>query len=209
MSINIVIIEDNHTIRNSLVEILSAEDEFSCVGIYSNAESFVNDFDSLPVNVVLMDINLPGMSGIECIKLLKPQRTEVQYLMCTVFEDNDKIFDSLCAGATGYMLKNTPPDKLFEAIKDIYNGSSPMSGLIARKVANSFHAQTTAKSTGAEVLTIREHEILEYVSKGFRHKEISDKLFISHETVRTHIRNIYEKLHVKNRTEALNKVFPR
>ena len=208
MPINIVIIEDNHTIRNSLVEILEAETEFKLTGIYSNAENFVSEFETLAVNVVLMDINLPGMSGIECIKLLKPRRPEVQFMMCTVFEDNDKIFDSLCAGATGYMLKNTPPAKFFEAIRDIHSGSSPMSGLIARKVAGSFYSQPT-KSTGAEVLTSREREILEYVSKGLRHKEISDKLFISHETVRTHIRNIYEKLHVKNRTEALNKVFPR
>jgi DNA-binding NarL/FixJ family response regulator len=207
MLIRLAIVEDNHNIRNTLLEILSHRKELECNAIYSNAESFLKDFEELKVDVVLMDINLPGISGIECVRRIKPNHPEVQFLICTVLEDNDKIFDSLCAGATGYILKNTPPEKFFEAIKEIYQGGSPMSGVIARKVAGSFYTPSSVNLPG--ILSSREMEVLEYVSKGLSYKVIAEKLFISFETVRTHIRNIYEKLHVNSRIEALNKVFPR
>ncbi len=153
-------------------------------------------------------IKLPGILGIQCIKKMKPLRTTVKYLMCTVFEDNDKIFDSLCTGATGYILKNTLPEKLYEAITEIYHGGSPMSSLIARKVASSFYSNVASIDTMAE-LSAREKEVLECVSRRLRYKKISTRLHISPETVHTYIRHIYEKLHVKSRVEALDKVFPK
>jgi DNA-binding NarL/FixJ family response regulator len=155
-----------------------------------------------------MDIHLPGISGIECVKQLKPVLPQTQFMMCTVYEDNENVFDSLCAGASGYLLKNNPPGKITDAIIDLYHGGSPMSSTIARKVINAFQP-VFQKNKEAESLTKRELELLELLAKGYRYKEIADKLFISFETVRTHIHNIYEKLHVQSRIEAVNKVFPR
>ncbi|MBP9187048.1 MAG: response regulator transcription factor, partial [Bacteroidia bacterium] len=152
-----------------------------------------------------MDIDLPGINGIECIKILKEKCNQTQYMMLTVFEDDDKIFRSLEAGATGYMLKKTPPAQLIEAIKDLSSGGSPMNAQIARKVVASFNKPKLNKT--AEELTKRELELLELLSKGYRYKEIADKLFISQDTVRSHIRNIYVKLHVNSKIEAINKVF--
>lgn len=205
--IRVAIVEDHKDIRESLKNLINAAPDMHCIGAYSNAEDFIEVFDSVEADVVLMDINLPRLNGISCVETLKPKKPKVQYLMCTVFEDNDKVFDSLCAGATGYVLKNTPSDQLFESIRDIFNGGSPMSGIIARKVAASFHKNTPNPDT--EILSKRETEILSLLSKGYRYKEIADLLFLSTETIRTHVRNIYEKLHVRSRTEALNKVFPR
>jgi DNA-binding NarL/FixJ family response regulator len=153
-----------------------------------------------------MDIDLPGMNGIEAIRKLKEQCTTTLYMMLTVYEDDDKIFNSLKAGASGYMLKKTPPIQLVEALKDLASGGSPMNTQIARKVVASFQ-QTEKKLTNTEELTKREIELLELLSKGFRYKEIADKLFISQDTVRTHIRNIYIKLQVNSKIEAINKVF--
>ena len=205
--IRVAIVEDHKDIRESLTNIINAAQDMHCVGAYGNAEDFMEAFPTLELDVALMDINLPRLNGITCVETLKPQRPAVQYLMCTVFEDNDKVFDSLCAGATGYVLKNTPTQQLYESIRDINTGGSPMSGIIARKVAASFHKGTPEPE--ASVLSKRENEILALLSKGYRYKEIADLLFLSTETIRTHVRNIYEKLHVRSRTEALNKVFPR
>ena len=167
--------------------------------------------ETIPANIpdiVLMDIHLPGISGIECVKKLKPSLAFTQFMMCTVYEDNENVFDSLCAGATGYLLKNSPPSKITEAIIDLYHGGSPMSSVIARKVIQTFKP-TTGQNKDIEKLTNREREMLDLLAKGYRYKEIADQLSISFETVRTHIHNIYEKLHVQSRTEALNKAFPR
>jgi DNA-binding NarL/FixJ family response regulator len=153
-----------------------------------------------------MDINLPGMNGIECVKLLKAKNVTAQFLMCTVYEEDEKVFEALKAGAMGYIIKKTSPAQLLEAITDLKNGGSPMSSQIARKVVASFNDKKT-KSKETESLSARENEILELLAKGFRYKEIADKLFISTETVRRHVHNIYEKLHVGSRTDAINKVY--
>lgn len=203
--IQVAIVEDNHDIRTGLMMIINGTDDLECRYTFASAEEALRVLPISCPDVVLMDIDLPGMNGIECIKQLKMICTETQYLMLTVFEDDDKIFNSLAAGATGYMLKKTPPAQLVEAIKDIVNGGSPMNAQIARKVVASFNKP--AVTSDAEELTKREFELLELLSKGFRYKEIADKLFISQDTVRTHIRNIYVKLHVNSKIEAINKVF--
>jgi DNA-binding NarL/FixJ family response regulator len=152
-------------------------------------------------DVVLMDIQLPGMSGIECVRDLKKLLPDLQIMMLTVYEDDDNVFKSILAGASGYVLKKTPPSELLEAISDLHNGGSPMSDRIARKVVQAFQ-QMGKSSRETENLTQRESEILSYVAKGFQDKEIAEKFFLSSETVRTHLRNIYKKLHVRSRTEA-------
>lgn len=205
--INIAIVEDDKIVRESMFDFLSEAEGIHCVGCFANAEDFVEQFDKLHPDVVLMDITLPRMSGIQCVSEMKPLRPTVQYLMCTSHNDPEKTFDSLCAGATGYILKNSSPDKLVEAIRDIYNGGSPMSSQIARLVVTSF----PGKSKNAELLksfTQREQDILNDLAKGYQYKEIAQRQFISVETVRTYLRNIYEKLHVHSKIEALNKLFP-
>ncbi len=206
--IYVAIVEDDNEIRNSMKEFLSTTDDLVCVGAYSNAEDFIKQFRSLNVDVVVMDITMPGMTGIQCVSMLKPKRPDVQFLMCTSHMEPEKTFDSLCAGATGYMLKNAPPAQLFEAIRDIQRGGSPMSAQIARLVVSSF----PNKKKDAHLLesfTVREQEILYALAKGYQYKEIADQLFISIETVRTYLRKIYETLQVHSKVEALNKVFPK
>ncbi len=205
MIINIAIVEDNDEIREGLSYLINSSDGFKCAAKYSNAEDALVQLPKKDIDVVLMDINLPGMSGIECVAELKRQKKDIQIMMLTIFEDGDMIFRSLQAGASGYVLKKTSPAQLLEAIKDVNNGGSPMSSQIARKVVASF--QNTSESLNkSEELSNREMEILTFLSKGYRYKEIADLLFISIETVRTHIRNIYEKLQVHSRTEAVLKV---
>lgn len=184
--------------------LINGSEGFRCIASYSNAEDALRELPTKMPHVMLMDINLPKMSGIECVRMLKARRPEIQIMMLTVYEDDEQIFRSLAAGASGYILKKTPPVKLLEAIQDVYNGGSPMSSQIARRVVETFHA-IGPSSREMENLTKREHEILSYVAKGYRYKEIADVLFISVETVRTHLRNIYEKLHVRSRTEAVLK----
>jgi DNA-binding NarL/FixJ family response regulator len=205
MAIKLVLVEDNAEIRRNLQLILSYYDELAIAAVYSNAEEFIRDFGQLSPDVVIMDINLPGVSGIETVRVLKPRNEKVQYLMCTIYDDEEHIFEALCAGASGYLLKNTAPEKFLQAIKDIYGGGSPMSPEIARKVVRSFQ-QPVKNNTAYEGLSQREKEILDFLAKGLRYKEIAQELFISIETVRTHIRNIYEKLQVNSRTDALNKI---
>jgi DNA-binding NarL/FixJ family response regulator len=206
MTIRVAIVEDTKDIREGLEMLVNASEGFSCSHVCPTAEDAMEKLPLDPPDVVLMDINLPGMSGPECVKKLKPLCPKTQFLMCTVYEEDEHIFESLKAGATGYILKKTPPSKLLEAITDICNGGSPMTGGIARRVIASFSPPAT---NAASELSAREYEILESLAKGYRYKEIADKLFISIDTVRSHIRNIYEKLQVHSRTEALNKVFPK
>ena len=204
MSIQIAIVEDEKTVRDGLKLLIDGTEGYKCVALYPNAEETLRGiFDSNP-DVVLMDIHLPGMSGIECVRRLTKQDPDFQIIMLTVYEDDEGIFKSLAAGAQGYILKKTPPVKLLEAISEVYNGGSPMSSQIARRVVDFFQTKEV-DSEQAEKLTEREQEILSFLSKGYRYKEIADVLCISIETVRTHIRNIYEKLHVHSRTEALLK----
>jgi len=206
MNIRVAIVEDTKDIREGLALLINASEGYTCTHICPDAEDAIEKLPADPPDVVLMDINLPGMSGPECVKKLKPLCPNTQFLMCTVYEEDEHIFESLKSGATGYILKKTAPDKLLEAITDIHNGGSPMTGGIARKVMASF---VPAIPVAANDLSSRENEILEALAKGYRYKEIADKFFISIDTVRSHIRNIYEKLQVHSRTEALNKVFPK
>jgi len=206
MNIGVAIVEDDKEMREVLTKLVSNNEEMYYAGSFSSAEKFMTEFNSITADVVVMDIHLPGNSGIDAIRKMKPKHPETQYLMYTVFEDDDKIFDSLCAGATGYLLKNTPGPKIIESIKEIYAGGSPMSSQIARKVIQSFNNKSGTIHL-PENFTTREAEILEHLSRGYRYKEIAGMLYISTETVRTHIRNIYQKLQVQSRTDALNKVY--
>lgn len=204
--IKIVIVEDDKVMLEGLRTIINMHSGFECVAGYFSAEDAIENIHNNIPDIILMDINLPGMSGIDCVKLLKPQLRETQFMMCTVYEDNDSIFESLCAGATGYILKNSIPAKIYEAINDLYHGGSPMSSSIARKVILTFNKKEP-NIIETNKITKRETEILDLLSKGYRYKEIADQLFISFDTVRTHIHNIYEKLHVQSRTEAINKFY--
>lgn len=203
--IKVAIIEDEKELREALSTILRRSEGLSCEYVFENAEEALKMIPEINPDVVLTDINLPGTSGIDCIKELKSKCPSIQFLMWTSFEDTESVFKALKAGATGYLTKTTQPSKLFDAILDIYNGGSPMSSQIARKIVSSF--TESAVNTHLEKLTAREKEIIEFLSHGLRYKEIADRIFISTETVRTHIRNIYEKLQVNSRTEAINKLY--
>ncbi len=208
MEIKVLIVEDDPEIRDWLAGVINTADNLMLLQAFSDSESCITSYGNFEPDVVIMDIHLPGINGIECIKKIKPAKPAVQFIMFTVFEDDDNVFESLCAGATGYILKNTTPQKLVDAVIEVYNGGSPMSSSIARKVISSFQ-RPGSNHTEYSKLSIREKELLDLLAKGYRYKEIAGLLFISVETVRTHIRNIYEKLHVQSRTEALNKIFPR
>lgn len=201
--IRIAVVEDDKTVREGLQMLLNGSHGFTCVAAYGNGEDAVAGLPDVSPDVVLMDINLPGISGIECIIRLKELDVPMLFIMLTVFENTDAIFQSLSAGATGYLLKQTPPAKLLEAIQDVYRGGSPMSGEIARKVVQSFQRSLAPETSIG--LTEREKEILSLLVKGYFYKEIAASLFISVETVRTHIRHIYEKLQVRTRSEAIFK----
>jgi DNA-binding NarL/FixJ family response regulator len=206
--IRVVIVEDDREMREGLEIIVRSNPSIDCIATCPTGEEALEIIPGNIPDIVLMDIHLPGISGIECVRKLKPGLSFTQFMMCTVYEDNESVFDSLCAGATGYLLKNSPPSKITEAIIDLYHGGSPMSSVIARKVIEAFRP-AVEQNKDVEKLTNREREMLDLLAKGYRYKEIADRLSISFETVRTHIHNIYEKLHVQSRTEALNKVFPR
>jgi DNA-binding NarL/FixJ family response regulator len=208
MPINVAIVEDDIDIRQSMEDMLDGCEDVNCVASFPNAEEFITSFPYINTDVVLMHIGLPGKDGITAVEQMKPFKPKVQYLMCTSFEEPEKTFKSLCAGATGYLLKNCSTNDLCHAIKDIYNGGSPMSPQIARLVVSSFNKQPKA-TLEYDTLTEREKEILIHLSKGYQYKEIAGRMFLSVETIRTYIRHIYEKLQVHTRTEALNKVFPK
>lgn len=205
MPIKVAIVEDNAQFRNTLGKVLNRADGIECIGQYSTAEEALEEIPKNPPDVVLMDINLPGMNGVECVEKIKKLLPATQIVMLTVYEDTESIFNALKAGATGYLLKRTSREELLEAIRDVYKGGSPMTTHIARKVVQSFQRLESSFSTPSETLSPREQEVLELLAKGFIYKEIADKLGISFETVRTHIRRIYEKLQVKSRTEAVAK----
>lgn len=204
--IKIIIVEDDKEIRELVEGILSSEKDMVVVKSFANGDSFLKSWENYECDVVLMDINMPGKNGIECITEAKPKKPNVQFLVCTVFENPIYIFQALCNGATGYMLKNNTGDKLVSAIREIANGGSPMSANIARLVVDSFAAKQTSVINNS-ILTIREKEILDLLAKGLMYKEIAVKKEIGVETVRKHVYNIYEKLQVNSRTEAINKVY--
>ena len=201
MSIKVVIVEDKEEIREGLAVLINGSPRLRCIATYPDAERALAQIPGLQPDVVLMDIQLPRMSGIECVVKLKERYPDLQIMMLTVYEDDDNVFKSIVAGASGYVLKKTPPSELLDAISDLHNGGSPMSDRIARKVVQAFQ-QMGKSSKETENLTQRESEVLSYVSKGYQDKEIAEKFFLSSETVRTHLRNIYKKLHVRSRTEA-------
>ena len=204
--IQIAIVEDDKEILQSLINLLEPQSEIVVVRTFPNAELFISAFVDLNVDVVLMDIGLPGKNGIQAVAELKPKRANVQFIMCTVYDDDEKIFNALCVGATGYLLKNTSQSEIIDAIKTVHKGGSMMSASIARKVVQSFQ-QKAIQSEEVQNLTPRQWEILHLLDQGFRYKEIADKMNLSFETIRTYCRNIYEILQVHSRTDALNKVF--
>ncbi len=205
--IRVSIVEDNHDIRTGLKLIINSSNELICDNIFSNAEDAIRSLENNNTDVVLMDIDLPGMNGIEAIKKLKLICPGSQFMMLTVYEDDDMIFKSLQAGANGYLLKKSSATQIVQAVMDLHLGGSPMSPGIARKVLNAFNKQPEKPKPDYQDLSEREKDIVNGLALGFRYKEIADKLFISPETVRTHIRNIYQKLQVQSRTDAINKVF--
>ncbi|MBS1563843.1 MAG: response regulator transcription factor [Bacteroidetes bacterium] len=213
MSITVCIVDDNKDIRSALEQIIFMSEGYKMLGSFPSAEEAIEKIPALKPQVVLMDINLGGMSGIECVRKLKPINPDILYMMCTVYEEDEKIFEALRAGASGYILKKTAPGKLLDAIKELSEGGAPMSSQIARKVVAAFSKARPSEEASATddigTLSNREKEILELLSKGMLYKEIANNLFISPETVRKHVYHIYEKLHVNNRVEAVNKYFGR
>ncbi len=213
MNISVCIVDDNDDIRTALEEIVSMAEGYKLLGGFSSGEEALEKLLPLHPQVVLMDINLGGISGIECVRKLKPLNPEILYMMCTVYEEDEKIFEALIAGANGYILKKTSPNKLLEAITELNEGGAPMSSQIARKVVATFRNKAIVEehpdAASLGTLSNREKEILEWLAKGMLYKEIAAQLFISPETVRKHVYHIYDKLHVNNRIEAVNKYFNR
>ena len=205
MSIAVSIVEDNPQVRSSLAKLIDGAPGFRCVSRHGSAEDALVEIPKVQPEVVLMDINLPGINGVECVRRLKPLLPRTQMIMLTVYQNTEHIFNALAAGATGYMLKQTPPAELLAAIKEVHAGGSPMSSHIARKIVQSFQQPVVAPSAEVENLSPREAEVLGLLAKGFLYKEIADQMKVSYATVHTHIRHIYEKLHVRSRTEAVAK----
>lgn len=197
--INVLIVEDDELIRESFFSIINSAPGLSCAAAFETCEEMLVSLEDYDPDIILMDIELPGMSGIEGIKRLKKTNIKAAVVAVTVHEDNNIVFDALCAGASGYLTKNTPPPKLIEAIKEAYNGGAPMSTSIARMVVNSFHRSTESP------LSPRETEVLQLLAKGKSYTMIAEQLFIDKETVRSHIKNIYVKLEVNSKAAALER----
>jgi DNA-binding NarL/FixJ family response regulator len=207
-SISVALVEDDEGIRASLSDIIGRSKTCHLVCSCADAESALTGLRQHQPDVVLMDINLPGMNGIECVRQLKEYLPSAQVIMLTVYGDNERLFRSLMAGASGYLLKSTPSAKLLEAIREVWAGGSPMTPEIARRVV--LHFRTIPQPvSGLDLLTPREKELLDQLSQGFLYKEIVANLGMSLDTVRTHIRNIYDKLHVHSRTAAVVKYLQR
>ena len=207
MPIRVAIVEDLAEVREGLAELVGTDRELLLVACFENGETAIQKLPVLHADIVLMDINLPGMSGIDCIKSIKEKCPMTQFMMFTVYENDEKVLQALQAGATGYLLKRTEPPRILESIKELNQGGSPMSSNIARKLLNIFFDKK--KANKKEILSERENTVLQLLADGLLYKEIADRLNIAHGTVRQHIHNIYEKLHVTNRTEAVNKYFER
>jgi DNA-binding NarL/FixJ family response regulator len=199
------IIEDNSTVLNYLSDIIAESFPGAEILLFNNGEDACKILETKKVEIGLFDIELPGMSGIECLYRLKGFQPELKCMMLTNFDDAENIFKAIKAGASSYILKNTTSEKIIEAITELNNGGSPMSSQIARKVLEAFHQHVNIRNDSFHSLSFREQEIIHFLAQGFRYKDIGEKLFISEDTVRTHIRNIYGKLHVNCRSEALKK----
>ena len=203
--LQVSIVEDDEEIRAHLALLISQAADLVLSSAHGSAEEAVRTIPEKVPDVVLMDINLPGMSGIECARTLKDQFPTLQILMLTVYEDGDRIFESLKAGASGYLLKRTPGPRLLEAIRDVHEGGAPMTSQIARKVVQHFNHPPAGNAAACAVLSAREREVLEQLARGRLYKEIAESLKVSLDTVRKHLQSIYQKLHVHTRTEAVIK----
>jgi len=203
--IDVVIVEDNDTIREGLRALIDGTEGYKCIAAYSNCEDLLADIEKNVPDVLLMDIGLPGMSGIEGVEKIRKILPDLNILILTVYEESDLIFNALCAGACGYLVKKTPPARLLEAIKEAYDGGSPMSSQIARKIVNFFQQKGVFPSSSSTLLTEREREVLKGLVEGNTYRAIADSLYISVDTIRHHIRNIYKKLHVHSQSEAVAK----
>jgi DNA-binding NarL/FixJ family response regulator len=204
MQIKVAIVDDDEDIRASLAALIRRSSNFKLIGDYANAEIALKEIPRRPPDVVLMDINLPGMKGVECVRQLKAAKPEVQFLMLTVYEDSDSLFNSLKAGASGYLLKRTAAARLLEAIRDVHAGGSPMTPQLARRVVQ-FFAKPAQGAPSLATLTPGERDFLDQLANGYAYKEIADLMNISIDTVRSYVRTVYEKLHVHSRTEAVVK----
>lgn len=212
--VQVAIVEDDAILREAFADALEADPSVQVIA-FANAEDFIAGSAGSPPQVVIMDLNLPGMNGIECTRIAKERWPNTQVLVCTVQDDDESLFNALCAGATGYLLKDARPAEVHDAVKSIASGGSPMSAGIARRVLTSFSTTVPFGTQGRkaareiDLLSQREREVLDRLARGHRYKEIADQLHLSIETVRTHIRNLYDKLQVSSRTDALNKLYPR
>jgi len=204
LPIKVAIVEDLDEVREALANFINFDADLRVISAFANGEDAVLALPKNPPDIAIVDINLPGISGIECIEAVKEKCPGTQFMMFTVYENDDKVFDALKAGASGYLLKKTPPASIIESLKDLYQGGSPMSSNIARKLVNNY--QGREKNANTLLLSPRENEIVALLAKGLLYKEIADHLNIVTGTVRQHIHKIYEKLHVQNRTEAINKL---
>jgi two-component system, NarL family, response regulator LiaR len=206
--ITVCIVEDRKDIRESLKILVNDAAECACIGAFENGEDAVKEIPELQPDVVLMDIDLPGINGIECVKQLKTLCPRVQFMICTVYDEDEKIFDALAAGANSYILKRSDSGTLINSIRDLHNGGSPMSSDIARKIVKQFQNNIPVEKEDFH-LTEREKEILELLAKGLTYQQTADRIFISGKTIKKHVYNIYEKLHVNSRTDAVNKYYGR
>ncbi len=206
-NIKVALVEDNVSVREALAAILNGSPGFQCICACGSTEEALRLIPPNPPHVVLMDINLPRRSGIDCVRQLRSQLPSLQIIMLTIEEDSRRVFESLEAGATGYLVKNVAPAKILAAVEEVHRGGSPMSSQIARMLVQSFHKKSSAKPE--EELTPREEEILQLIAKGYRTKEVADVLKISGQTVETHLRNVYNKLHVRSRAGAVARFLSR
>jgi len=201
-NITVSVVEDDVKLRGSIARLIDSTTGFTCVSTHPSAENALKELPIAKPQVVLMDINLPGMNGVECVRQLKAAMPDIEILMLTIYENTNIIFSALSAGASGYLLKRSAPEKIIEAIRDVRSGGSPMTGHIARKVVASFR-KITQPQHDYEKLSIREQQVLDWLAQGRTYQEIAETLNISYTTVNTHIRHIYEKLHVRSRTQAV------
>ena len=202
----VCLVEDLDEIRYGVVELLHGSPDFLCLSAFADAETAMEELPAILPDIVIMDINLPGISGTEAIRKLSSQCPQIRFLMFTIYENNEQVFEALKAGASGYLLKNTAPDKFLDALRELYEGGAPMSAQIARKVVGSFRDSPAAADESFR-LTQKEKEVLDALAKGWLYKEIAEQLQINTSAVRQRIHKIYGKLHVQNRTEAMNKLY--
>jgi DNA-binding NarL/FixJ family response regulator len=204
-NIKVVVFEDNTNLRRGLTTLINGSDGFECTGAFGNCDNLVKNITDTKPDVVLMDIELPGIDGIEALKILKPQFPGLKVLVETVFEDDEKVFHCICNGAEGYILKNSPPGQLFEAIREIHEGESPMTPGIASKVLAMFKPGTSLNGRQSHLLSSREKEILKYLVDGMSYKAVADKCFITTDELLRHVKSIYRKVQVHAKSEAMGK----